>query len=99
MRDLKGTAMQESTRDFFDTLAKVLLRCWIISFGLGVFSFFIFMLTGEIIDDIHGKMFGLTPHELDLIIYCGLGLFKLFVFIFFLFPWIAIRMVLRKSKQ
>ena len=29
----------------------------------------VFMLIGEIIDDIHGRMFGLTPHELDLIIY------------------------------
>jgi hypothetical protein len=90
--------MSDSTRDFFDTLAKVLLRCWIISFALGLFSFVVFMLTGEIIDDIHGKMFGLTPLELDLVIYCGLGLFKLFVFIFYLFPWIAIRMVLRKAS-
>jgi hypothetical protein len=90
--------MTDSTRDFFDTLAKVLLRCWIISFALGLFSFVVFTLTGEIIDEIHGKMFGLSAHELDLIIYCGLGLFKLFVFIFYLFPWIAIRMVLKKAN-
>ena len=77
-------------------LAKILLRCWIIGFALGLFSFVVFMLTGEIIDEIHGKMFGLSPHELDLIMYCGLGFFKLFVFIFYLLPWIAIRMVLRK---
>ena len=56
--------MTDSTRDFFDTLA---------------------------------KMFGLTPHELDLIIYCGLGLHKMIVNLFFLFPWIAIRLVLRKG--
>ena len=90
--------MTDSTRDFFDTLAKVLIRCWFVGTALLLFSFVIFMLTGEIIDDIHGKWFGLTPHELDLIIYCGLGLHKLFVNLFFLFPWIAIRMVLRKAK-
>jgi hypothetical protein len=39
-----------------------------------------------------------VAHVLDLIIYCGLGLFKLFVFIFYLFPWIAIRMVLKKAN-
>ena len=87
--------MIDSTRDFFDTLAKVLIRCWIIGVVLLLFSFLVFMLTGEMIDEIHGRMFGLSPHELDLIIYCGLGLFKLFVFILFLFPWLAIRMVLR----
>ena len=90
--------MKDSTKDFFDTLAKVLLRCWIIGFLLMLFSFVVFMLTGEIIDEIHGKMFGLSPHELELVIYCGLGLFKLFVFIFYLFPWIAIRLVLRKAR-
>ena len=91
--------MSDSTREFFDTLAKVLIRCWILGTLLLLFSFAVFMLTGEIIDEIHGKMFGLTPHELDLIIYCGLGLHKLCVNLFFLFPWIAIRLVLRKPNH
>ncbi len=91
--------MTDSTRDFFDTLARILLRCWIIASALLLFSFVVFMLTGEMIHEIHGKMFGLTPHELDLIMYCGLGFFKLFVLIFFLFPWIAIRMVLKKANS
>lgn len=89
--------MLDSTRDFFDTLAKVLLRCWIFGFALLLFSFVVFMLTGGIIDDIHGRMFGLTPHELDLIIYCGLGMLKLSVLVLFLMPWVAIKLVLRKS--
>lgn len=88
--------MSDSTREFFETLSRVLLRCWLISFALGFFSFVVFMLTGEIIDDIHGSMFGLSAHELDLIIYCGLGFFKLFVLVFFLIPWVAIKLVLRK---
>ena len=90
--------MSETTREFFDTLAKVLLRCWIIGFALGLFSFVVFMLTGEIIDEIHGRMFGLSPHELDLIIYCGMGLLKLCLLVFFLIPWLAIKLVLRKEK-
>ena len=90
--------MIDSTRDFFDTLAKVLIRCWLFGVLLLLFSFVIFMLTREIIDDVHGRMFGVTPHELDLIIYCGMGLHKLCVNVFFLFPWLAIRWVLRKDK-
>jgi type IV secretory pathway VirB6-like protein len=92
-----GHAMSESTRDFFDTLAKALIRCWIFGVLLLLFSFVMFMLTGEMIDKIHGPMFGLSPHEIDVILYCGMALHKLFVNLFFLFPWIAIRMVLRKS--
>ena len=90
--------MIDSTRDFFDTLSKVLIRCWIFGVLLLLFSFVMFMLTKEIIDDIHGRMFGVSPHELDLIIYCGMGLHKLCVNLFFLFPWLAIRWVLRKAK-
>ncbi len=90
--------MLDSTRDFFDTLAKVLIRCWLLGVVLLLFSFVLFLLFGSIVDDIHGRMFGLSPHELDLIIYCGMGLHKLFVNLFFLFPWLAIRWVLRKGK-
>ena len=50
------------------------------------------------IDEVHGKMFGLSAHELDLIIYCGLALHKMVVNVFFLFPWMAIRLVLRKAN-
>ena len=90
--------MSESTREFFDTLAKVLIRCWFLGTLLLLFSFVMFMLSGEIIDEVHGRMFGLSPHEIDLIIYCGMALHKLCVNMFFLFPWIAIRLVLRKAN-
>ena len=89
--------MLDSTRDFFDTLAKILLRCWIFGFALLLFTFIVILLTGGIIDDIHGRMFGVTPHELDLILYCWLGMLKLFVLVFFCMPWAAIKLVLRKK--
>ena len=89
--------MSETTRDLFEAFERVLLRCWIIGTILMLFSLVVFLLTGEMIHEIHGRIFGLTSHELDLIMYCGLGFFKLFVFIFFLIPWIAIRMVLKKA--
>ena len=43
-------------------------------------------------------MFGLSQHELRVIHYCGMGLTKLAVGVFFLIPWLSIRMVLGKSK-
>ncbi len=89
--------MIESSRDFFDTLANILLRCWILGFALLMFAFVMILAAGGIIDDIHGRMFGLSPHELDVIFYCWLGALKLLVLIFFFIPWLAIRMVLRKK--
>lgn len=55
-------------------------------------------VASDLIHNLHGKMFRLTEHELDLIHYCGMAFVKLCVFLFFLFPYIAIRMVLRKRN-
>ena len=41
-------------------------------------------------------MFGLSPHDLSLIHYGGMAFLKLVVILFFLFPWAAIKLVLRK---
>lgn len=43
-------------------------------------------------------MFDLSRHELQLIHYCGMGLVKLVVGVFFFFPWAAIRLVLRQAR-
>jgi hypothetical protein len=91
--------MLDSTRDFFDTLAKVLLRCWIFGFALLLFAFVMILLAGGIIDDIHGRMFGVSPRELDLILYCWLGWLKLLVLALFFIPWVAIRWVLWRQPD
>jgi len=91
--------MTDSTRSFFRTLEKVLLRCWIFGFALQLISLAILLLTGSIIDSIHGPLFGLTPHEIDVIIYCGMGLLKLAVLVCFFIPWLSIRLVLKKESR
>lgn len=92
--------MSDSTRssELLDTLAKVLLRCWLFGFLFLLIWSAAYMLAGEAIHRLHGPMFGITKHEMDVIFYCGMGLLKLFVFVLFLFPWLAIRLVLRKER-
>ena len=66
--------MSESTdvTDLLDALAKVLLRCFVLGFLLLLIWFGVFVLAGDVIYNLHGKMFGLSPHELNLIHYCGI---------------------------
>ncbi len=90
--------MSDATRDFFDTLAKVLLRCWIFGFVLLFLWLAAVLVMGETIHTLHGPLFGLSNHELDVIFYGGMGLLKLCVLVFFFMPWLAIRLVLRKAK-
>ncbi len=91
--------MQEFTREFYGTLVKVLLRCWIFGSALLVIWFGAAWLLGDIIHQLHGPMFGITKHELDVMFYGGMGILKLFVFVFFFIPWLSIRLVLNKMRS
>lgn len=89
--------MSDSTKDLLETAKDVLLQCWIFGFVLLFIWLGAILLMGNLIHDLHGPMFGLTSHELDLIFYCGMGILKLIVITCFFIPWLSIKMVLNKS--
>jgi hypothetical protein len=90
----RGSTMTDSTRDLFDALARVLLRCWICGYVL------LFVWAGafasHVIHKLHGPLMRLSDHELDLLHYGGMGFLKLMVLILFFIPWLSIKLVLRK---
>ncbi len=92
--------MSNSTNatELLETTAKVLIRCTGFGFLFLLIWVGFYFLTGDLIYNLHGKMFDLSQHELNVIHYAGMGLFKLAVFVFFLFPWLAIKLVLWKGK-
>lgn len=78
----------------------VLLRCFIYGFVLLLVWFVLFLVAGGLIYDVHGSMFKkITDHQFEVIHYCGMGLLKLFVFVFFFIPYIAIRLTAKKQKS
>ncbi len=90
--------MSETTREVLDTLAKVLLRCWIAGFVLQIVSFGGVVLMHEVIYELYTALFGLSIYDSDMIICSYLALLKLCVLVFFLIPWVSIRLVLRTSR-
>ena len=89
--------MTDSTRETLVLLNRILLRCWILGFAVLFIWLGAILLMGNVIHDLHRPMFGLTNHELDVIFYCGLGLWKLAVLACFFIPWLSIKLVLKKS--
>ncbi len=81
--------------ELLDTIAKVLMRCFVLGVLFLLLWFVAYLVASDAIYR-QGKMFELTPHEINIIFYCGMGLVKGCVLLFFLFPWMAIRLVLRK---
>jgi uncharacterized protein DUF6868 len=86
------------TDDLLDAIAKVLLRCWILGSILLLFWFGVVMLAGDLFYGVHGSMFGLPRPQLEVVNYCGMGLTKLVVGLFFFIPWVSIWLVLKKRR-
>lgn len=86
--------MSEETIELLRAVSSVLLYCWLLGFVLLFAWFAMFLMLRNFIQRIHGGMFGLSVHELNVIFYCGMGLWKLGVILLYLFPWIAIRLVI-----
>ncbi|MFI5294572.1 MAG: DUF6868 family protein [Thermodesulfovibrionales bacterium] len=93
--------MNESTdlKNRLEVTAKILIRCFILNFALVLFWFFFFLIgSSQWGYELHSKIFDITRHEFALINYCGIAFVKMCNIIFFLFPYVAIRLVL-KQKQ
>jgi hypothetical protein len=88
------SAMSEETIELLRSVASVLLYCWLLGFALLFIWFAMFMSLRGFIQRTHGAMFGFSIHELDVIHYCGMGIWKLGVILLYLFPWIAIRLLI-----
>ena len=88
--------MESSRIQHWDFAASILLRCWLWGFVVLFIWLGAILLMRDVIHQAHGPLFGLSNHELDVIFYCGLGLWKILVLVCFFLPWLSIRMVLRK---
>jgi hypothetical protein len=88
----------KQTHVALDAVEKVLLRSTVLGFLLILVWCGLSMLAPV---PVHGqaKWFGLTPHEIDLIHYCGIAFVKMCVLIFFLFPYVSIRLLLRRPSH
>jgi len=87
-------------KNLLDVTAKILIGCFILNFALTLLWFCFYLLGG-----VQGaykfsvQIFDITQHEFALINYCGMAFVKLCNIIFFLFPYFAIRLVLRRNYR
>ena len=86
------------TDDLLDAIAQMLLLCTVFGVILLVFWFGMMIFAGDLVYSIHGGLFDLTPSQLNLIHYCGMGLTKIAIGLFFFIPWLAARLVLKKRR-
>ena len=83
-----------------DLIAKLLIRCFWIGMALIMASFFLYLAVGDWGYELHKNIWsGLTRHDYSLVWVCILSFFKMLIFVAFLVPYIAIRVVIRQQSS
>lgn len=83
---------------FFDTLAKVLIRSFWMGVAVLLLWFVVFLLAADWVYAMHSRWFDITERDIHIMSYYGMALVKMVIFVFFLLPYLSIRLVLRKKK-
>jgi len=84
---------------FLDSLAGILIRCFFLPVLVLAVWFVLFLLAGDSSYYVHSYWFDMDWYDYNLVFYYGMAFVKLFAFMAFLFPYIAIRLVIRKRLQ
>ena len=81
-----------------DAVAGVFLRCFVLAFCLLLFSFVFYLLAADWAYSIHSRWFEISRLHFDLMYYYVMAFMKIATFLFFLIPYISIKLMLRKKK-
>ena len=90
---------QNSVHNMFETIAGVLIRCFVIGIVLLTIWLVIVMAVPDRAWQVHGKFFDLSGEQVVLVQYTGLLMTKIGIFALFLFPYIGIKLALRKRRK
>ena len=86
-----------SLNDVLDTMSAILGRCFLMGYAALLVGCGVAVWGSAWVNRI-GQWFGLTARECAIADYGALGVLKILVIVFFLIPYIAIRLVVRKRK-
>lgn len=85
-------------RDLLEMASRVLWRCVVLGIILVLIWYVLAIFPDGFLWTSQQHLLGLTSHECSLVNYAGIAVAKLLIYIFFLVPWIAIRLVLLKQS-
>lgn len=89
----------ENIPNGLDVVSSVLIRCFFLVFAFVLFWFLFFVVGGTWAYQLHSTWFQLSYREYVLLNYYGIAFTKICNIVFFLFPYLAIRWVLRGKKR
>lgn len=85
--------------NLLESLSFVVGTCFLFSFLLLLFWFIFYLVGGDWGYKVHSTWFELSRHDYDVLNYFGMAFVKMCAILFFLFPYLAIRLLLRRQTM
>jgi hypothetical protein len=90
---------QANFQKHLDVIAGILIRCFLGGMALLVVWFACFVFAGDWIYQMHSRWFQIPKQSFDAIHYAGMAVTKIAIILFFLLPWIAIKLMSGKKDE
>ena len=87
-----------NANEMLEVTGQVLIRCFVLGLLVLLFWFGALTLAGDLAYSVHAKIAPISREQFYVINYAGGLMTKATVFFLFLFPYIAIRLVLKKRR-
>ena len=84
---------------FLQTLATILIRSFLFGLAFLLLWFLLYLIAPGWMFETNAKWFNIGRHDFDLINYFGMGFMKISILLFFVFPYLAIRSMLRRKER
>jgi hypothetical protein len=93
--------MQNAERNdiFLQTLAAILIRSFLIGLAFLLLWFLLYLVAPGWMFETNAIWFNIGRRDFDLINYFGMGFMKISILLFFFFPYLAIRSMLRRKVK
>ncbi len=84
--------------DLLGAIARVLIRCFVMGIALMVLWLAILVLAGDFTYSVHSRLIPIPRQQFDSVQYVAIAVTKGCIFLFFLLPYIAIRLGMRRRQ-
>jgi hypothetical protein len=88
----------ERSDTFFQRLATILIRSFLLGLAFLLLWFLFYLIVPGWMFEMNVRWFSIDKRDFDLVNYFGMGFAKISIFLFFLFPYLAIKWTLRKKR-
>ncbi len=89
--------MTQKYRQVAEIFASFAWRALLLGYLILVIWMGMMLWPGDVLCHFQQKLFDLTLHECNIVLYGGIGLFKLLLIVCYLIPWLALRWLLHRK--